>query len=1380
MLFLQPNQVLNLLLFHHPNQVLFQQPEPSAIPTTKPSSIPTTKPSSIPTTKPSSIPTSKPTAIPSTKPSTEPTAIPSSKPSSIPTSIPSSEPSAIPTSIPSSEPTAIPSSKPSSIPTSIPSSEPSSIPTSKPSPIPTSEPSAIPSSKPSANPTSKPSPIPSSKPSSIPTSKPSSVPTSKPSAIPTSKPSPIPTSKPSPIPTSEPSAIPSSKPSSIPTSKPSSVPTSKPSSFPTSKPSSVPTSKPSSEPTGNPSSNPSANPTSNPSYIPSSNPSYIPSSNPSYIPTTKPSSIPTSKPSANPTSKPSANPTTKPSSRPTTKPSSNPTNIPSNQPQSIPTFLPTLQPFSIPTSNPSSIPWAIPTFQPSSTPSTNPSHQPSTNPTSQPSSQPTSFPSSFPTIQPTIAIVSIPPPTYFNRFIENNLIDGSSSISKQFSIGEIELTTFITWKVSSLTNIITQNQLYESFFIDKMEYVKDKSPSLFAYWEYIHKSNEDYSIIKATCNETDKITILHNLFNNFSQFNNISSYEFECNNYVWNFNKNNNQLIVFNLIRRLKETINYLSHSLPISYYNSVERTGFMGFKYDDSINGGGEVSIDNLQLGTSQFEILEQVNDYTQESISIGMFIIPILIFLGWAFMKSWDKFDHNEKNNLSSNNSIFGFNLQRLFGINLNYNNKSTSLFNTNSESYRFKNILCREHALISMFFHASTIFPRHIRYLMIWYRLITCAFITICFLLMFDLQYQIYIILVSSFFSCVCVSFVNIFIWRLCSKSITLENIKGEARFDSLDYIYKESKSLFFTNSKKEATFLIKESIKQQQHNLCPESKNNIKNLIHMNSLGQPNSLNFVQWIMYGNRKKYLQNKIDKSILKASEIIYELQKIGYQNEDCQNIYLLQEFIIDQFSNLKQFLVKRELTQYEHVQSDNIKPIIFALSWFLILFSSSFMIVSISTYIWLNKKNDHFLQLFYKLFQLVFLYEVLCIETIKCYIVNVEFMKSCKKQLKNIKWVLESISVNNYYSFNKEKPIYNGLTNYIHKHLLGSVRACYLPKVENLQSVKIIKQLTDTDIVECRKYKNNFHNYYTNIFLLLPSKLANIDIDLGIYSLEILNVIQVNLLFLVVVLLKNNIFWMTISLATGISIYSFYSWFNLNKKKSSNTSNISIVKRTFKKMTYSSKENCIKNWKNMNKPQYQQGKLNINNNINYFKILNSKPTRIEELKYEYNNEYLKWINKRKLPYLKYRYGFLTGNEKILHLPRPDNINNYSCSDSELSSWDSDFNTTYFDYETGSDKYGSSDYCSSYDYDTSYSSYDYDTSYSSYDTSYSSYDTSYSSSENTTLISYYSDDSTYSLLSSTTINSLNSNYDLSTISEEMSNVTRISITDSISNKATI
>jgi len=911
-----------------------------------------------------------------------------------------------------------------------------------------------------------------------------------------------------------------------------------------------------------------------------------------------------------------------------------------------------------------------------------------------------------------------------------------------------------------------------------MEYVKDKSPSLFAYWEYIHKSNEDYSIIKATCNETDKITILHNLFNNFSQFNNISSYEFECNNYVWNFNKNNNQLIVFNLIRRLKETINYLSHSLPISYYNSVERTGFMGFKYDDSINGGGEVSIDNLQLGTSQFEILEQVNDYTQESISIGMFIIPILIFLGWAFMKSWDKFDHNEKNNLSSNNSIFGFNLQRLFGINLNYNNKSTSLFNTNSESYRFKNILCREHALISMFFHASTIFPRHIRYLMIWYRLITCAFITICFLLMFDLQYQIYIILVSSFFSCVCVSFVNIFIWRLCSKSITLENIKGEARFDSLDYIYKESKSLFFTNSKKEATFLIKESIKQQQHNLCPESKNNIKNLIHMNSLGQPNSLNFVQWIMYGNRKKYLQNKIDKSILKASEIIYELQKIGYQNEDCQNIYLLQEFIIDQFSNLKQFLVKRELTQYEHVQSDNIKPIIFALSWFLILFSSSFMIVSISTYIWLNKKNDHFLQLFYKLFQLVFLYEVLCIETIKCYIVNVEFMKSCKKQLKNIKWVLESISVNNYYSFNKEKPIYNGLTNYIHKHLLGSVRACYLPKVENLQSVKIIKQLTDTDIVECRKYKNNFHNYYTNIFLLLPSKLANIDIDLGIYSLEILNVIQVNLLFLVVVLLKNNIFWMTISLATGISIYSFYSWFNLNKKKSSNTSNISIVKRTFKKMTYSSKENCIKNWKNMNKPQYQQGKLNINNNINYFKILNSKPTRIEELKYEYNNEYLKWINKRKLPYLKYRYGFLTGNEKILHLPRPDNINNYSCSDSELSSWDSDFNTTYFDYETGSDKYGSSDYCSSYDYDTSYSSYD--TSYSSYDTSYSSYDTSYSSSENTTLISYYSDDSTYSLLSSTTINSLNSNYDLSTISEEMSNVARISITDSISNKATI
>jgi hypothetical protein len=379
---------------------------------------------------------------------------------------------------------------------------------------------------------------------------------------------------------------------------------------------------------------------------------------------------------------------------------------------------------------------------------------------------------------------------------------------------------------------------------------------------------------------------------------------------------------------------------------------------------------------------------------------------------------------------------------------------------------------------------------------------------------------------------------------------------------------------------------------------------------------------------------------------------------------------------------------------------------------------------------------------------------------------MKSCKKQLKNIKWVLESISVNNYYSFTKEKPIYNGIISYIHKHLQGSVRACYFPIVGDLQSIKMIKQLTDTDIVECRKYKNNFHNYYTNIFLFLPSKLAYIDIDLGIYSIEILNVIQVNLLFLVVVLLKNNIFWLTTSLAIGISIYSFCTWFNLNKKNSRNTSNISIIKRTFKKMTSSSKENCIINWKNMNKPLSQQGKLNTNNNINYFKILNSNPTRIEELKYEYNNEYLKWINKRKLPYLKYRYGFLTGHEEKFYLPRPDNITYDSSSDSQLSSFDSEFKSTYFNYETGSDKYGSSNYSCSNDYDTSYSSNDYDTSYSS--------------PENTTLISYYSDDSTYSLLSSTTINSLNSNYDLSTISEEMSNVARISITDSISNKATI
>ena len=59
--------------------------------------------------------------------------------------------------------------------------------------------------------------------------------------------------------------------------------------------------------------------------------------------------------------------------------------------------------------------------------------------------------------------------------------------------------------------------------------------------------------------------------------------------------------------------------------------------------------------------------------------------------------------------------------------------------------------------------------------------------------------------------------------------------------------------------------------------------------MNSLGQPNSLNFVQWIMYGNRKKYLQNKIDKSILKASEIIYLRENAGnIRSQERYNITL------------------------------------------------------------------------------------------------------------------------------------------------------------------------------------------------------------------------------------------------------------------------------------------------------------------------------------------------------------------------------------------------------------------------------------------------------------------------------------------------------------
>jgi hypothetical protein len=383
------------------------------------------------------------------------------------------------------------------------------------------------------------------------------------------------------------------------------------------------------------------------------------------------------------------------------------------------------------------------------------------------------------------------------NFVTDSLLDLEGGTD---TLGEVGLNVFAKWFIDRPASVGTQNFFYQTQYLtDKLSAVgSEVEAEELAF--YILAVNSDSLVshtVKARCNDTGIVQTVFDIMRNTTRTY-AQNYTVDCGGYVWSWSSATTVLTVVpkgESLRRLAgipsgsrklESFGFecqtpaLYYRIPVATCAAVSHwmTGFTGFRYSAASQPGTIGSIGNAIVSSTAFGAATVVV-YNQQGATAGAFILPILWFLSWMAIATWDRrdkdkiYDDKRLNYLASaphrgiedsfnenKKSPADLKLNSAFarpGLSVASNAKSktdaTSLeestVETETEKFhvmfgaepsllheqktlsRFLHVLFREHYFLSWWSYASLALPRHIRYLALWSHLLAIIFTNTVFI-------------------------------------------------------------------------------------------------------------------------------------------------------------------------------------------------------------------------------------------------------------------------------------------------------------------------------------------------------------------------------------------------------------------------------------------------------------------------------------------------------------------------------------------------------------------------------------------------------------------------------------------------------------------------
>jgi len=176
------------------------------------------------------------------------------------------------------------------------------------------------------------------------------------------------------------------------------------------------------------------------------------------------------------------------------------------------------------------------------------------------------------------------------------------------------------------------------------------------------------------------------------------------------------------------------------------------------------------------------------------------------------------------------------------------------------------------------------------------------------------------------------------------------------------------------------------------------------IGINIDGSPIPLGFIDWIQYGNQKAKLVAKI-KSVRNRAAMIKTALENDCNTEKSKEIMLMQFFILEQFTRMKQYVLSRLFFTFPLINPSLISPVSWTCAWSVIVLSIAFFFYWILK--WGLSQGGATFWLWILNFGICLSLDIFIVQSIYAYAIFVLLMKSIISQLKQVRQVFSSIAL-------------------------------------------------------------------------------------------------------------------------------------------------------------------------------------------------------------------------------------------------------------------------------------------------------------------------------------------------------------------------------------
>ena len=182
--------------------------------------------------------------------------------------------------------------------------------------------------------------------------------------------------------------------------------------------------------------------------------------------------------------------------------------------------------------------------------------------------------------------------------------------------------------------------------------------------------------------------------------------------------------------------------------------------------------------------------------------------------------------------------------------------------------------------------------------------------------------------------------------------------------------------------------------------------IRQWIGINADGSPSPLDFIDRLQYGSQRAKLIAKI-KSVRNRTIFIKTALEKQCNNTNSKEIMLMQLFILEQFTSMKQYFLSRQMFTFPLINPSLITPVSWTCAWSFIVLSIAFFFYWILN--WGLSQGGATFWLWILNFGICLSLDIFIVQSIYAYTLFVLLMKSIKSQLIKIRQVLSNIDISN-----------------------------------------------------------------------------------------------------------------------------------------------------------------------------------------------------------------------------------------------------------------------------------------------------------------------------------------------------------------------------------